>query len=161
MDPEKPPAMLAYILLAAAISDGGATQNRPGTQQARIDVIELNHWWPPEQSQASHQLIFWQRCRHTGELLPLAWKSVDMTGRAAPLIELPNRKAGILQCRATFVQDNVIRHVRATSFVETWTDFDRESENRDRVLSRGIRQNTLFEDRNNDDTAPAAATPCP
>ena len=104
-----------------------------------VDVIELNHFYDEEGRHVFDQYIYWDWCvdkwcggQHHVVDWRLATKRTDMLPRRAV-------GGGFVQ---TWHDSGVLREVRSLSFSQTWSDYDRELVERDRLPvaeRRGLR----------------------
>ena len=88
------------------------------------DVIELNHFYDPEGRKVFDQVIFWEWHAEEAVFRVVAWRLWKSPAQT------PQRDWQRGGYRTLWLDVDQPRLVRATSFHETWTQFDPELEDR-------------------------------
>jgi hypothetical protein len=88
------------------------------------DVIELNHFYDPEGRKVFDQVIFWEWHAEEAAFRIVAWR---LWKSPAQTPERDWQRGGY---RTLWFDEDQLRLVRATSYRETWTQYDPELEDR-------------------------------
>jgi hypothetical protein len=103
-----------------------------------VDLIELNHVYNGGGHPMYDQVVFYQWRPHTGEYQVRAWRLLKLES------DRPRRDFRRGDWVMVFADKGILREVRAPLFRESWTQYDREQAERDR-LPKEYRPGLLFE----------------
>lgn len=84
------------------------------------DVIEINRYYSQDGEMVFRQVIFWQWHREEGRYHVFAWRML----KSPELMPVWDQRRGEYTLR--FLDDGVMRRVRAPSLRESWTQYDPE-----------------------------------
>jgi len=124
-------AILAMTALSLLPSDG--------TIHDRCDEIEINHYHGDDGRLIHTQVIFWDFDEHAQRQRVAAWRLWKNPARTP----VRNQHTGEWELLWHDAKTNTMRRVTAASYRRTWTQYDREMENRDdfpRSGQRGLTQ---------------------
>ncbi len=118
--------LLQAIRLAILL---GAAAMVPATPlvRDRVDAIELNHVYDSDGRLVLRQFIFWDWHDGDGQFRVVAWRLFN-EGQPLPWRDL-SRGGYVLLWR----DGQVLRWIEADAFHETWTQYDREIEDRQQL----------------------------
>lgn len=100
------------------------------TATTSVDVIELNHYFDDNGDHILSQYVFYDR--EIGCHGVIDWRMAN------PPLNPPNRFGGFFQM--TWHNDTHLMKVRAKSYREVWTQYDKEVFDRDRLPSESRRK---------------------
>jgi hypothetical protein len=109
-----------YLVVIAAL----AIVPRDSIATDTVDVIELNHFFDEEGRPVFDQVIFWEWRQEQEAFHVLAWRLWKSPAQT------PERDWQRGEFRTLWFDADQLRDVRATSYRETWTQFDPELEDR-------------------------------
>lgn len=104
--------MTDLLLILAILGSGG----EPLVCEARADFVELNHFFTDDGKHVFDQWIWWDH--EKGIPIVIAWRLERGDWRGKPT-------------DMTLHDGDILRRVRSRFFIETWTTFDPECENRE------------------------------
>lgn len=102
-----------------------------------IDLIEVNHFYDDGGGLVLEQLIFWQWSKDAGTFRVVAWRLLNRPSQR------PQRDFNRGGVRCVWRDGEILRCVRASAMVETWTQYDPEVVDRQylkRCERRGLRK---------------------
>lgn len=102
----------------------------------RVDLIELNHYYDSEGKIVFHQVIFWDWSDEKSCLYVRSWRFFKSKRQC------PVKDSSQGDYVAVWYDGNVLRRVRARSFLESWTQYDPEVCDRERFPQSNRRELT-------------------
>lgn len=109
-----------------------------GPVEDTVDTMEVNHYYDSQGSEVFTQVIFWEWC--DDEFRVVAWRLQKHTS------QIPLRDYSAGGWVAIWYDGDTFRRVRSKVFRETWTQHDRELEQR-HILPADMRRGLLKERR--------------
>jgi hypothetical protein len=103
-----------------------------------VDLIELNHVYSASGNPMYDQVVFYQWRPTTGDYQVRAWRLLKVSN------DRPHRDFRRGDWVMIFSDKGILREVRSSAFRESWTQYDLEQVERDR-LPREYRPGLLFE----------------
>ena len=118
--------MVAWMIVTAmAVAAPGDA--RTAVTEDRVDVIEINHYIDDRGEHLVGQVLFLDWSARDNRHNVRAWRFLSRIGDGRPV---PTPDGG---CLLRFDDAGVLREVRATTWRETWTRYDREVQERNYV----------------------------
>ncbi len=112
---------LSTLVVAAAIS---LSPSSPVASDS-VDLIEVNHFYDEHGRLVFDQVIFYDWCTSENRYQVRAWRLLKKPS------QIPHRNLNTGEYLTTWHDGDVLRRVRASSFRESWTQYDPELRERE------------------------------
>lgn len=112
---------LSTLVVAAAIS---LSPSSPAASDS-VDLIEVNHFYDEHGRLVFDQVIFYDWCTSENRYQVRAWRLLKKPS------QIPHRNLNTGEYLTTWHDGDVLRRVRASSFRESWTQYDPELRERE------------------------------
>ena len=109
-------------LVAAAVISLSPSSN---VASDSVDLIEVNHFYDEHGRLVFDQVIFYDWCTSENRYQVRAWRLLKKSS------QIPSRNVNTGQYVTTWHDGDVLRRVRASSFRESWTQYDPELRERE------------------------------